>query len=191
MNLGSMEQRTKGMKKQAQELIEQAYQRGYKAGYEEGKGQTWSEEVKKYEIEPDKKNEYIEQGRNEAWEAVKKIYLPTDDGGLPGGEIMKIFGELSWFRILTKFSASEVVEKLCAYEEKKQKEDSKIHIGDEVAFPFPGGSKFIVVSISENGEIFDGLSINGVNLALDKDHVTKTGRNFPEIMEVLKKMKGE
>ena len=32
--LGTMEQRTAEMKKQAQELIEQAYQRGFKAGYD-------------------------------------------------------------------------------------------------------------------------------------------------------------
>ena len=33
--LGTKEQRTEGMKRQAQELIEQAYDRGYKAGKEQ------------------------------------------------------------------------------------------------------------------------------------------------------------
>ena len=63
MNLETIGQLTEGMKKQAQELIYQAYTRGYNVGYEEGKGQAWSEEIKKYEIEPDKEREYIEQGR--------------------------------------------------------------------------------------------------------------------------------
>ena len=190
MNLGSMEQRTAGMKRQSQELIEQAYNRGYNAGYEEGKGQTWSEEVKKYEIEPDKKNEYIEQGRNEAWEAVKKLYLPVDEGGLPYAEIKKIFGDLSWFQIITNFSASEVVEKLHAYEEqKKQKDDEEIHIGDEVTFNHPGGTKFIVVSLSDSGKTFDALSAYGAEILLDKSLVIKTGRTFPEVAEFMKKLK--
>lgn len=34
MSLGTMEQRTEGMKRQAAELIEQAYNRGFKAGYD-------------------------------------------------------------------------------------------------------------------------------------------------------------
>ena len=43
MSLGTQEQRTKGMKRQAQELIEQAYQRGFKAGQVDN--QTFHESI--------------------------------------------------------------------------------------------------------------------------------------------------
>lgn len=61
MNLGSMEQHTEGMKKQTQELIEQAYQKGYKAGYAE-----CEEELAKEAIAEGEQEKWIEQGRNEA-----------------------------------------------------------------------------------------------------------------------------
>lgn len=131
MSLGAKEQKMEGMKRQAQELIEQAYQRGYNAGYEEGKGQTWSEEIKKYEIEPEKALKYIEQGRNEAWEAAKKILIPPCDGGLATVELKKIFGESGAY-IFNNFTVSEAIEKIRAYDEKKkQKEDEEIKVDKE------------------------------------------------------------
>lgn len=85
-----------GMKKQAQELIEQAYKRGFKDGRRNG----------------------IEEGRYEAWEALKKI------SEMEGYKLYDIFKE---------FSASEVVEKLRAYEKRmEQEENKKIKVGDEI-----------------------------------------------------------
>ena len=173
--LGTQEERTKGMKRQAQELIDQAYQRGLKAGVESCIDSLTAD------IE-----RYIEKGRNEAWEALKRICC-YGKGCLSGSELEEIFGTSNDSDIILHNTASEAIEKIKAYEEQKQ-EDSEIHIGDEVAFP--DGYKFIVGGLEMGGCTFDGLYVNGngVDTGLDKSRVTKTGRTFPEIVEVLKKI---
>lgn len=181
------EQRTKDMKKQARELIEQVYQRGFNVGYEEGKGQAWSEEIKKYEIGPDKKKEYIEQGRNEAWEAVKKFYLPVVDGGLPGEAIKELFGAHNWIGIVQNFSASEVVEKLKTWEQKQQEDEIHVDVGDEVTTD--DGRKMIVLG-RDCGGWYHLLNYTGLTYdRICSSDIKKTGRHFPEIAELLKKLK--
>ena len=73
--LETMVQQTAGMKKQAQELIEQAYQRGYRAGYSKAENDYHAK------TEEDRQSSY-ELGLNEAWEAARKIicsYLCISD----------------------------------------------------------------------------------------------------------------
>lgn len=117
MSLGNMEQRTEGIKKQAQQLIEQAYYRGFKAGREYSK-----------DCEKDQADRLIEKGRNEAWEAASKV--------IKMGEYSRKFevfsecgdGEYPF----DKVSASEAIEKIRAYEEqKKQEEDERIEVDKE------------------------------------------------------------
>lgn len=187
MSLGTKEQRTEDMKRQAMELIEQAYQRGYKAGVEsraEAVGQACEEA----------KNDGIMEGRNEAWEAARKIYLPACDGGLSGDEVRRIFN-IEWFSsVLKTFSASEVIEKLRKHEEKKQ-EDTEIRVGDEITYRFKDGrtvEPFVVMKITSNecGEkYYEGLEIPAMKWVGGGLDYTKTGRHFPESVEVLKKLK--
>lgn len=190
MSSGTMEQRTEGMKRQAQELIEQAYQRGFKAGQENA-----------LVVNSDK---LIEQGRNEVWEASRKIYLSEDNGGLPANEIRKIFNVEWYSSIIREFSASEVVAKLRAYEwqmeqeaqkeKEAQKADEEIKVGDEVILDvnsaFDTNSKAIV--ISKDGNVmfpYNVMIATGDTDWVDRDDISgKTGRTFPEIVEVLKKM---
>lgn len=165
--LGTMEQRTAGMKKQANELIEQAYNRGHKAGYEACK-------------EP--KDVLIEKGRNEAWEAAKKIMQMNIV------EKRAIFGEIgrTTYAVISELSASEAIEKLRKYEEqKKQEEEQEIRVGDEV-YTEDKEIKFVVTGIGEESAHL--VDCNG-NFAWEKTYLLfKTGRTFPEIAEVLKKM---
>lgn len=172
--------------KKAQELIQQAYKRGFKDGRKDGftEGQEKAVVIEKIIIDSDK---YIEQGRNEAWEAVKKIYLSIFDGGLSGDEMMKIFGKYTCLNdIPKKFSASEAIEKLRAYEDKKNKE---FKVGD-------------VVKMNEHSAVItwcDGNTWNGICIQGDSNEVgmtyysmnycgwTKTGETIPEIVKVLKK----
>ena len=182
MSLENIEQRTEGIKKQAQELIEHVYQRGYTAGKEESK------------LSIEQAAALIEQGRNEAWEATKKIYLAVSKGGLSGDTIVSLFGAVTCNEVITNFSASEAIEKIKAYEEKKQEEDNIIHIGDEVVMkehiPSEINGKAIVIAI-------DGCSKCGCNVMnangdtdwIDRDEIDrKTGRHFPEIKELMKKL---
>lgn len=183
MGLGSMEQRTEGMKRQAKELIEQAYQRGFKAGQENA-----------LVVNSDK---FIEQGRNEAWEAARKLYLSVIHEGLLAREIKKNFGvEYECFSFILKdFSASKIIEKLRAYEEQeKQEEDEEIHVGDEVILnvtsSFDAGTKAIIIADEKTSMFrYNVLTGNGDTDWLDKDDINrKTSRHFPEIVEVLNKM---
>lgn len=113
MSLGTMEQRTEGMKRQAQDLIEQAYHRGFKAGREDR--QDW---------EKDQADRLIEKGRNEAWEAFKTIHKFAPHCFLdcfPNGNDE-----------LYSLSIHEVIRRVHAYEEqKKQEEDERIEVDKE------------------------------------------------------------
>lgn len=181
--LGTMEQRTEGMKKQAQELIEQAYQSGFK----DGQGNTLAIDSEKF----------IEQGRDEAWEAARKLMLSSEgDGGLPNDIIEKIFNGSMYYDVLKNCSASEAIEKIRKYEEKKQEEEQEIRVGDEVILneklSFEPNKKAIVISEGDHSWPYNVMFKNGdTNLVSKIDIGRKTGRTFPEIVEVLKKMQEE
>lgn len=177
--LGSQEQRTEGMKRQAQELIDQAYNRGFKAGVEYQK-----------ENYQDSQTELVEQGRNEAWEAAKKISL------MSFGERNKILGTYGFNNgidsILCDFSASEAITKIREYEAKKREEEetSDLHIGDEVTFLTIGGEIItgVITGVCHDTHEFRIMrATDGGECYCCK--AKRTGRHFPEIAEVLKKMK--
>lgn len=164
------------------ELIDQAYQRGFKAGQENA-----------LKVDSDK---FREQGRNEAWETVKKIYFPINNGGLTGGEIDKIFDVASLNDILEKFSASEAVEKLHAYEEKKKQEVDEIRVGDEVILNenvisnYKPNTKAVVIRIDCRSKCsYNVMFANGDTEWIEKDEVRKTGKHFSEIADVMFYMK--
>lgn len=118
------ESNTQVMKLQAQELIEQAYQRGYKAGYSK------AENDYHVKTEDDRQSSY-ELGLNVAWETARKLvsmdYRECNevlgDGVLTIDTINEIF---------VRCTPSEAINKLRAYEARKQKEESEIHVGDVI-----------------------------------------------------------
>lgn len=120
MSLGNMEQRTGGIVRQAKELIEQAYQRGYKEG--QVNNQEFHESIcdgckKGFE---DREMELIEYGREEAWDAARKIM--SQNCAYWGMKDMKeIFGLSYSTDIMLDLSASEAIEKIRAYEEWKRR----------------------------------------------------------------------
>ena len=75
-------------------------------------------------------DEAYQRGLDDAWEAARKICLGKEDGGISNGELLEIFKVGSDYTALKKYSASEVIEKLKAYEE-KQKADDEIKVGGE------------------------------------------------------------
>lgn len=175
--LGTMEQRTEGMKRQANELIEQAYNRGYKAGQESDKDIFISG--------------ILEQGRNEAWEAAKKVFndeVTLSIFGLFDIHECIVYSPLNSIQTMT---ASEAIQKIREYEEKKkQEEDSEIRVGDEVIYRH-GELTGIVTSIYKTKK-FDILWNDGsVGQEKNISDFKKTGRTFPQIVEVLKKMQEE
>lgn len=166
MSLGSMEQQTEGMKRQAIELIEQAYNRGFKAGQE----RAMEMEISKY----------IDKGRNEAWECIRKIEQ------MPTSESEPIFNQFGLHNIMNHYSATEAIEKLRAYDEQKKQDDDKhINVGDEVILN--DGDKAVVTE--HHSDVVCVVKHDGCTSFKSKDDIKKTGRTFPEIAEVLKKMK--
>ena len=179
MSLGNMEQRTEGIRKQASELIEQAYQRGFKAGYSKAENDYHTK------TEDDRQSSY-ELGLNEAWEAFKTIHKLAPYCFLdcfPNGNDE-----------LYSLSINEVIRRVREYE-KKQEEDSEIRVGDEVTYTFHNGrsiTPFVVFKIEcleDGGKYYTGLETSTMKCVYGGLDYVKTGRTFPEIAEVLKKLK--
>ena len=130
-----------------------------------------------------------EKGLNDAWEAAKKNYLPEDHGGLGYKTRMKVFDtdNIGW--IFKNLSASEAIEKIRAYEEKK-KEEQEIKVGDWIQ---NGGVIGVVTYIEQttDGICYHVLGKDGHLWYLD-DTVTKKyeGRVPKEIAGFLKKSGG-
>lgn len=110
-----------GLKTQALECIETAYDKGYKA-------------AKQDVVAVGNKSEY-ERGLNDAWECVGKMQR------LLFSDIFSdVFGNTDFYTVVTKMTVSEAMTKLKEYEE--------IHIGDEI---ISDGKKYIVINISKYG----------------------------------------
>ena len=141
----------------------EAYQKGFEAGQHEATTLEY------------------QQGLNDAWETINKI------ASIPYAKRSEIFdGQQDILSIVQKFSPSEVIAKLKAYEE-QQKADSEIKVGDEiesddgkracVLYPNNGGSQTFAVIASGKPEWWSQVAFH------------KTGRHFPQIAELLKAMK--
>lgn len=184
MSLGSMEERTEGLKKQAQELINFAYQRGVKAGHEEMQNQM-------HEHWERKQKELIEQGRNEAWEAAKKLVLSFDVSELPFSKICKIFDVGCYSAVFRNYTASEAIEKFRAYEEQKKQEEEKhnFEIGDEVLCQRTKKIGIVVGynTINDKDWLCLFMEEYQVTQNVTAERFEKTGRHF-DVMGILKKM---
>lgn len=133
-----------------------------------------------------RKAEY-EKEIEETWKYAKKIAVNPVHGGYTIEELDSIFGT----RVLSdvfNLSASEAIEKIKAYEQKQE----EIQVGDEVKWNGDeSDAMFVVTHISEDGYI---SGINSEEMRYDRrnpENWTKTGRRFPELAEILAKMKEE
>lgn len=123
----------------------------------------------------------IKDGKCEAWEAARKIWDYDLD------TLKEIFGKAAMRMDIYKlFTASEVIEKLKAYEH-----GTEIKVGDE-AENAQTGVKFIVTHLWKNNRGEQGVSrfnreCSAFSTTLSL--VVKTGRHFPEIASVLEKMR--
>lgn len=181
MSLGTQEQRTEGMKKQAQELIDQAYTRGYKKAEEDYYIQTEKDRESSYQLG-------IEVGRNEAWETARKLVFMgyRNCNEILGDGVLEIE---TLNDIFNRCTASEAISKIKDYEQKKQEKD-EIKVGDEVECKCPFLVKCVVVAVYPNQDLdITIMRKDGYCLSLSSENVKKTGRHFDAITEVLKKMR--
>lgn len=131
-----------------------------------------------------------ERGLNLAWECAKKIATDMTIENLKScglifdGEYEPEEYEYSC-EVINKYSASEAIAKIKEYEEHKKK-DEEIKVGDEVVYL---DRVFVITSIVKN-EYIIGFDSNGEYCSYHyKTKLKKTGRTFPQIVEVLKQIK--
>ena len=129
--------------------------------------------------EPDR--EAIE---NEVWKVLEAI-MNEDDLDYPSN-FDNCFHENCWEDVFKKHTYREVKANYEAW--KKQKDE--IHVGDEVTIC---GQKRVVTSIDDKDAMAidsDGNTYGFRSIGF-YDEATKTGRHFPEVAELLKKMREE
>ena len=129
-----------------------------------------------------------ENGLNDAWDAARKIVLSREDGGLFEYEARKSVFGCGNYMALKNYSASEAVKKIRQY---GQEQEEQIQVGDEVVFY--NGEKCVVTVVGD-GQAAEVMDKGGFSMRMDdglRNSMKKTGRHFPEIVEVFKKMNGE
>ena len=146
--------------------------------YEEGLNDAKNKDTKDF---ADMYDSGYNEGLKDAWEAARKIPLNVNEGGLSANALTTIFGNKSIIQIFKEFSASEVVEKIRQYEQ----EQEEFKLWDEVDGK---GGRGIITKISDDSDHFNVMWENGSTGYYMIGDFKKTGRNFPEIAEVLRKM---
>lgn len=121
-------------------------------------------------------NAAYRKGLEVAWDAARKIVHLQWDGAWAGVDEVE-----KWF---DTYTASEAIEKIRQHEQ----EQGKIKVWDEVS---RNGDKGIITKIGDDGYHFNVMWENGsTGYYMIKDF-KKTGRHYPEIAEVLRKMQEE
>lgn len=154
--------------------LEQVREEAYEEGYKTAKVQCNIQAEKDLREVGER---HYQEGLSDAWEAAKKIaYMYSEDR-------QKIFGENLIQNIHDIYSASEVIEKIRQYEQEKE----EIQVGDEVATD--AGNRASVLYENPDGTQAFVFKSDGTAAWWTKSALHRTGRNFPEIAEVLRKMK--
>ena len=155
--------------------MEQVRKEAYEHGYTDG---CKKHEVEIHAIAYAKGNEDgYKKGLSDAWEAARKI--ASDNAGRK----YSIFGQHFTVEILNTHSASECIEKIRQYEQ----EQEEIKVGDEVTAE-EETSKFVVTWM--NDRCICGVDEEGKCYSYEPREISgRTGRCFPEIAEVMQKMR--
>ena len=130
----------------------------------------------------------LKDGRNETWEAAKKIALYHDEGGTSILDLTEIFGCFTIQQVFRRYTVSETLEKLKAYEEKKAEDEIKVR--DEVIWTQDENVAIVVTRIYtiDNMEWCDGVCKDGKVYHILTKNARKTGRRF-DIDKILEEMK--
>lgn len=161
-------------------IRKEAYEEGYKEGMQ-------------LSIDDAKLKKEYQRGLNDAWDAARKIPLNVNEGGLSANALTMMFGNKSIIQIFKELSASEVIEKIRQYEQ--EQEDAEFHVGDEFVTKnnkdfgviVAANAKRVLVLWKDDADIVDENN-REFTTKWAKQRFSKTGRNFPEIAEVFKKM---
>ena len=125
-----------------------------------------------------------QEGLFDAWECARKVMWTKEHGGY-GDRLEDVFGHHSELWDVFDYSASEAIEKIRQYEQEKE----EIKVGDEVKSIESDWTA--IVTKSEEGHLTLMGDSGAIANGYDAKYFAKTGRHFPEIAEVLKKMRGD
>ena len=126
----------------------------------------------------------LKKGQNDAWEFARKLTHPRN-GGLYENEKKEIFDRRNSDSVLIGMSYQEAKAK---YEAWKREKD-KICVGDEVETE--SGNKACVLYENPDGTQMFVFKADGTATWWSKCAIHKTGKNHPEVAELLKKMREE
>ena len=220
-----------GAVKSAEYQFRNVVNRAYEQGYEDGKKIQEEEDAKivsqitKQDMNDKKacEEQAYQKGLDDAWEACRKMeYMLFNEP-----QFKECFGDIDFYTVVTKKSASETLQKIREYEEKQtekncdncahdpetddfskyckgcinsnnwqSKQDvGEIKIGDEVIFKEPDypDTKGVVIQVDNKAGYkypYNLMLDNGDSQWSEEGSITKTGRHFPEIEQVLKAMQG-
>ena len=180
------------MRYQCDKIHEQAYEQGHKQGYAEGyeigkqDGYEDGQADTPFTDTEEAEKKAYNRGLDETWKAVRKIIEDVVDGGYSSDVLREIFGVSTVQSIFKLNTASETIAKIKEYED-KQKQDAEIKVGDEVTH---NGAKFIVLNIDSQTSIYCLDTRGRTPIFADTHNLTKTGRHFDQITEVLAELRG-
>lgn len=122
---------------------------------------------------------------DEVWKMARLISL---DGGLSSPDLYECYKSSDIQKVMRTHSYQEAKAKYDAWKQEKE----EIHVGDEVISTF--GDKMVVThhwNQNDGTTGVSGFSADCSGLYYDEIEVEKTGRHFPEVEELLKKLVGE
>jgi hypothetical protein len=162
------------------EGVKAQIRKAYNKGYKDGKADTPFTDTEEAE------EKAYNRGLNDAWDAAKKIHdgqISYEVFGLDKtGNGLSYASPLNWGETIT---AQEVIAKIKAYED-KQKQDAEIKVGDEVR-GIDSGKRAVI--LGKKYGLYRALTFDGIIHEGTEEAFTKTGRTFPQIIEVLTKIK--
>ena len=121
-----------------------------------------------------------EKGINDAWDAARTLWNTV--------KREEIFGYTVFNTAIMALTGQEAIEKIRQYE---QERDAEIKVGDEVEGDEDGQRGVVIDSRFENSQVAVLTGNSKVYSWWSKCAIHKTGRHFPEIAEVLAKMREE
>lgn len=172
--------------------MEQVRKEAYEKGYETAKHEC--EDCPKQAYTDAIRMEGYQNGSSDAWEAARKIgsnsMCSLEEMGFDFSQCAVDDYNPSWF-VVKNYSASEAIEKIKQYEQEKEEQ---IQVGDEVVGTYTGEEEtepFVIIrKIPEiNPTYYFGIYSKSGEFCQGGLKLKKTGRHFPEIAEVLQKMK--
>ena len=168
--------------KQVEDLTPYTEDSAYAHGYTEA-------ESKYREIRDELEKDAYQRGLNDAWECARKFMSEVIDARFRNNFMVELLECDNAMGAMKVYSASEAVEKIRQYEQEQKQEEEQVQVGDEIEAV---SGKAVVVYVDDIDEHkVRYVYSNGVYAFNYIDKVAKTGRHFPEIAEVLRKMKEE